>query len=173
MSCGKFSFTATPLCQPIYKSFTLASNQFRHCHSFIVLLICGTIVNLFYSRLQFVNSLAGVFLSDIYLIHGADCVVLTILIHLYLKLVYNCCLTVLGVIFCSTSLTLVSLAALKASGHPAKTLMSFTFVMAFRMLGGTCLSSGTLHYCVRITHIRQCPHRETCRTLRNTFHFSF
>ena len=48
--CGNFSFTATPLCQPIYKSFTLASNQFRHCHSFIVLLFCGTIANLISSR---------------------------------------------------------------------------------------------------------------------------
>lgn len=52
LSCGNFSFTATPLCQPIYKSFTLASNQFRHCHSFIVLLFCGTIANLFSSRFQ-------------------------------------------------------------------------------------------------------------------------
>ena len=50
LSCGNFSFTATPLCQPIYKSFTLASNQFRHCHSFIVLLFCGTIANLLLSR---------------------------------------------------------------------------------------------------------------------------
>lgn len=50
LSCGNFSFTATPLCQPIYKSFTLASNQFRHCHLFVVLLFWGTIANFISSR---------------------------------------------------------------------------------------------------------------------------
>ena len=48
--CGNFYFTATPLCQPIYKRFTLAYNQFRHCHSFIILLFCGTIDNFISSR---------------------------------------------------------------------------------------------------------------------------
>lgn len=65
LSCGNFSFTATPLCQPIYKSFTLASNQFRHCHSFIVLLFCGTIANFLLPCLHLyddvVDGLAGIF----------------------------------------------------------------------------------------------------------------
>ena len=70
LSCGNFSFTATPLCQPIYKSFTLASNQFRHCHSFIVLLFCGTIANFISSRFHLyddvINGLAGVFLGYLF-----------------------------------------------------------------------------------------------------------